>query len=111
MFPPLSSDVRRGMRATTPVMGAGPPWGASRPAGGSIGDRLGLGLVLVGDVELDRAHRLVREVLVAVDRAARDVDALARLEDARRLALDGERGLALLHRPPLVARMAMKLVS
>ncbi len=46
-------------------------------------------LVLVHDVELDRARRLVGEVLIAVDRAARDVGAVAGLERARRLALNG----------------------
>src|SRR5262249_11545128 len=76
-----------------------------------IGHLLGLRLVLIGDIDLDRARRRVREVLIAVNRAARHVDALAGLEDARRFAPDGERDLALLHRPPLIARMAVELVA
>src|SRR6266700_4221449 len=74
-----------------------------------LGHRLGLGLVLVRDIELDRARRTVRDILVAVNGAARDIDELADLEHARRLALDREGDFALLHRPPLVAWMAMEL--
>src|SRR5438105_4068841 len=70
-----------------------------------IGHRLGLGLALVGDVELDGAHRPVCHVLVAVDRAARNIDIIARLEHTRRLALDGEGDFAFLYRPPLIAGM------
>src|SRR5205814_14863 len=72
---------------------------------------LGLGLVLVRNVELDRARRTLREVLVAVNRAARDVDKIAGLHKTGRLALDREGDFAFLHRPPLVARVAMELVT
>jgi hypothetical protein len=72
---------------------------------------LGLGLVLVRDVELDRARRTLREVLVAVNRATPDVDKITRLHNSRRLALDGEGDFPFLHRPPLVARVAMELVA
>ena len=47
----------------------------------------------------------------AVNGAARHVDKLTGLEDARRLALDGVGDFALLHRPPLVTRMAVELVA
>ena len=57
------------------------------------------------------AGRLVGQVLVAVNGAARHVDKLAGLEDARRLALDGVGDFALLHRPPLIPRMAVELVA
>jgi hypothetical protein len=72
---------------------------------------LGLRHVLVGDVELDRARRSAALVLVAVDGAARDEDEFADLEHPRRLALDGVGDLALLHRPPLIAGMAMKHIA
>src|SRR5437667_11447075 len=72
---------------------------------------LGLRDVLVGDIELDRARRSVRQVLIAVDGAARDEDEFADLEHARRLAPDGIGDLALLHRPPLIAGMAMERIA
>src|ERR1700680_3285888 len=80
-------------------------------AAGLIRYRLGLRLVLVGDVELDRTHRPIGEVLVAVNRAARDVDAVSRFQHTRRLTLYGESDLAFLHRPPLVAGMGVKLIA
>src|SRR5262244_3536925 len=58
-------------------------------------NHLGLRHVLVGDVHLDRARRRVGEILVAMDSAARNVDPVADLEHARRLALDGVGDLAL----------------
>src|SRR4051794_22831243 len=64
---------------------------------------IALRLILVLDQELDGARRRVALVLVAMDRAARDVDALARLEHPRRLASDAEGDLALDHHLPLVA--------
>src|SRR6266702_4393219 len=78
---------------------------------GSLLDQLERGLVLVHDVELDRARRLVGQVLITVHAAARDVDAVAGLEGARCLALDGQGDFAFLHRRPLVARMAVELVA
>src|SRR5229473_4564803 len=72
---------------------------------------LGLRLVLVGDVELYRPRRIGRNVLVAVNGAAGNIDEVAGLERARRLALYGEGDLALLHRPPLGARVAVEVVA
>src|SRR5216683_2435295 len=72
---------------------------------------LGLRLVLVGDVEFDRARRIGRNVLVAMNGTAGNINEVAGLERARRLALYGEGDLALLHRPPLVARVAVELVA
>src|SRR5262245_49512455 len=68
-------------------------------------------LALVEDAHLGVARRLVGEVLLAVDGAARDIIVLAGLEHLRRLALDREGDLALLHRRPLVAGMAVELVA
>src|SRR5882724_7891270 len=77
-------------------------------AGSLFRHDLGLRHVLVGNVHLDRARRCIGEILVAVDGAARNVDPVADLEHARRLALDGIGDLALLDRPPLLAWMAME---
>src|SRR6202521_3526798 len=82
----------------------GLPWVTARLVLLSLGDRLERGLVLVDDVELDRACRLVGEVLVAVNGAAWNVGVVADLEGTRRLAPDGEGDFAFLHRRPLVAR-------
>src|SRR5205807_3568626 len=72
---------------------------------------LGLGLVLIRDVELDRARRTIRDVLIAVNRAARDIYVIAGFHHTRCLALNRERDLAFLHRPPLIARMTVELVA
>src|SRR5215831_5205697 len=77
----------------------------------SLRNHLGLWHVLVGDVHLDRARRCVGEILVAMDGAARNIDPVAHLEHARCLALDRIGDLALLDRPPLLARMAMELIA
>src|SRR6059036_2263509 len=49
----------------------------------ALGHLLGLGFVLVRDVELDRAGRKFCEVLVAVNGAARDVNKIAGLHKPR----------------------------
>src|SRR5262249_37836240 len=56
----------------------------------NLGHLLCLGLVLVGNIEFDRARRPLREVLVAVDCAARDVDIITGLHRTGRLAPDSE---------------------
>src|SRR4051812_16761804 len=43
--------------------------------------------------------------------ATRNVDTVARLQDTRRLALDGEGDFALLQHRPLIARVTMKVVA
>src|SRR2546422_5187728 len=78
---------------------------------GLLGHLFGLGLVLVRDIEFDRPRRTLRKVLVAVNRAARDVDIVASLHETRRLAPDSEGDFAFLHGPPLVAWVAMELVA
>src|SRR5215470_15204953 len=74
-------------------------------------DRLGGRLVLVENPHLDVARRLVGEILLAVDGAARNVVTVACLEHVWRLPLDGEGDLSLLDRGPLLAGMAVKLVA
>src|SRR5881275_1795684 len=77
----------------------------------SVRDRHGDRRILVHDIEFDRARRLVGHVLVAMDGPARDVDPFTRLEDARRLPLDGEGDFALLDGRPLVAVMTVEFVA
>jgi hypothetical protein len=64
---------------------------------------LGGRLVLIEDPHLDVARRLVAEILLAVDGAARNIIVVAGLEHLRRLPLDGERNFAFLDRGPLLA--------
>src|ERR1700719_4346972 len=96
-------------RAETPVMG----FASLNPSYSSrlIGHRLKQRLVLVHDIELDRARRLVGEILVPMDGAARDVGAVADLERAWLLALDGQGDFALLDGGPLVAGMPVEIVA
>src|SRR5439155_2466008 len=72
---------------------------------------LGLRLVLVRDIQLDRSRRTLRKVLIAMNRAARDIDVIAGLHNAWLLTLDRESDFAFLHRPPLVSRVSMELVA
>src|SRR5580704_12226230 len=74
-------------------------------------DLLGRRLVLVENPHLDVARRLVAEILLAVDGAARDIIVVAGLEHLRRLPLHREGDFALLDRGPLLAGMAMELVA
>src|SRR5262249_9442141 len=74
-------------------------------------DELEPRLILVPDIELDRARWLVRKVLIAVNSTARNVDAVADLERSRLLAFDGQGDFAFLHCRPLVARMPVELIA
>src|SRR5215831_1988811 len=74
-------------------------------------NRLGYRLALVENIQHDVACRLVAEVLLSVDGAARNVVALAGLEHDWGLSLDGEGDFALLDRGPLIAGVAMELVA
>src|SRR5207249_4835842 len=56
-------------------------------------------------------RRTLRKVLVAMNRAARDIDVIAGLHNPWLLTLDRESDFAFLHRPPLVARVSMELVA
>src|ERR1700722_12747538 len=78
----------------------------ARLFGSSLVDRL----ALVENAQHDVAHRLVGEVLLSVNGAARNVVALTGLEHDRRLSLDGEGDLALLDRGPLIAGMTMEMI-
>jgi hypothetical protein len=84
---------------------------SNAPNCGLLGYLLRLGLVFVRYVELDRARRKLREVLVAVNRASRDIDELAGLHKTRLLSLDRVGDFAFLDGPPLIAGVAMKLVA
>src|SRR5439155_4937925 len=79
------------------------------PSWGCIGDGLRLALVL--DQELDGARRGVALVLVAMDRAAWDVDEFAGLEHLGGLPFDGEGDLALDHHFPLIAIVAVEPIA
>ena len=72
---------------------------------------LGYRLALVENIQRDVARRLVAEVLLSVDDAARNVVALAGLEHDWGLSLDGEGDFAVLDRGPLIAGVAMELVA
>src|SRR5271170_2585521 len=74
-------------------------------------NRLGYRLALVEHSHHDVAHRLIAEVLLSVDGAARHVVAVAGLEHDWGLSLDGEGDFALLDRGPLIAEVAMELVA
>src|ERR1700680_1664563 len=73
-------------------------------------NKLGYRLAFVENSHHDVACRLVAEVLLSVDGAARNVVALAGLEHDWGLSLDGEGDFALLDRGPLIAGMAMEVV-
>ena len=74
-------------------------------------NRLGYRLALVENIHHDVACRLVTEVLLSVDGAARNVVAVADLEHNWGLSLDGEGDFARLDRGPLIAGVAMELVA
>src|SRR5262252_845568 len=67
-------------------------------------------LVLVENPHLDVARRLVAQILLTVDGAARNIVAVAGLEHHWRLPLDRECDLALLDRGPLIAGVAVELI-
>src|SRR5437016_1422884 len=81
--------------------------GQARQESALFRDLLGGRLVLVENPHLDVARRLVAQILLAMDGAARNIIPVAGLEHLRRLSLDGEGDVALLDRGPLVAGMAM----
>src|ERR1700674_5385259 len=74
-------------------------------------NRLGYRLALVENSHHDVARRLVAEVLLSVDGAARKVVTVVGLEHDWGLSLDSEGDFALLDRGPLIAGVAMELVA
>src|SRR5260370_9634630 len=74
-------------------------------------NRLGYRLACGENIHHDVACRLIAEVLLAVDGAARNVVAVAGLEHDWGLSLDREGDFSLLDRGPLIAGVAMELVA
>src|SRR5438046_5763275 len=83
----------------------------ARPALSLFANLLGGRHALVENPHLDVTRRLVGEILLAVDGAARHVVMVAGLEHLRRLSLDGEGDFTFLDRGPLLAGMAVELVA